>query len=95
MSATVRRPSSRAMIAAAVAKGLSGGMLKADLGGAPWQAPLPAVAAAIIARLDGRRTVADIRAELKPGDPARFADQVRATFAAFHAINRMLVREMR
>lgn len=80
---------------AAVAKGLSGGMLKADLGGAPWQAPLPAIASAIIARLDGERTVAEIRDDLKPGDPTRFADHVRATFAAFHAINRMLVREMR
>jgi ubiquinone/menaquinone biosynthesis C-methylase UbiE len=80
---------------AAVARGLSGGTLKADLGGAPWQAPLPAIASAIIARLDGTRSVADIRAELKPADPARFADQVRATFGAFHAINRMLVREMR
>ncbi|MCR9070617.1 MAG: class I SAM-dependent methyltransferase [Alphaproteobacteria bacterium] len=78
----------------AVAKGL-GGVLKADLGGAPWQAPLPAIAPAIIARLDGRRTVADIRADLKPADPDRFAGQVRATFAAFHAINRMLVREVR
>ncbi|MDF1793898.1 MAG: class I SAM-dependent methyltransferase [Thalassobaculaceae bacterium] len=78
-----------------VSKGLSGGVLKADLGGAPWQAPLPAVASAIIARLDGTRTVADIRAALKPGDPARFAEHVRATFAAFHAINRMLVREIR
>lgn len=80
---------------AAVAKGLSGGVLKADLGGAPWQAPLPAIASAIIARLDGKRTVADIRAELKPGDAARFADHVRTTFTAFHAINRMLVREVR
>lgn len=79
----------------AVAKGLSGGALKADLGGAPWQAPLPAIAPAIIARLDGRRTVADIRDDLKPADPHRFAGQVRATFAAFHAINRMLVREIR
>lgn len=80
---------------AAVAKGLSGGVLKADLGGAPWQAPLPAIASAIIARLDGQRSVAEIRAELKPGDPARFADQVRSTFSAFHAINRMLVREIK
>lgn len=80
---------------AAVAKGLSGGMLKADLGGAPWQAPLPAIASAIIARLDGTTTVGEIRDALKPGDPARFAEHVRATFAAFHAINRMLVREIR
>jgi len=78
---------------AAVSKGLSGGVLKAELGGAPWQAPLPAIAPAIVARLDGVRTVADIRNDLKPGDPARFADQVRATFNAFHAINRMLVRQ--
>lgn len=80
---------------AAVAKGLPGGALKADLGGAPWQAPLPAIASAIIARLDGKRSVAEIRAELKPADPTRFADHVRGTFAAFHAINRMLVRETR
>lgn len=79
----------------AVSRGLSGGALKADLGGAPWQAPLPAIAPAIVARIDGSRTVADIRDALKPGDPARFADHVRATFAAFHAINRMLVRTVR
>lgn len=80
---------------AAVSKGLSGGVLKADLGGAPWQAPLPAIASAIIARLDGKRAVAEIRDDLKPGDPARFAEHVRATFNAFHAINRMLVRDVR
>lgn len=74
-----------------VSKGL-GGALRADLSGAPWSAPLPAIAPAIVARLDGARTVAQIREALKPGDPARFAEHIRSTFAAFQAINRMLVR---
>ncbi|MEQ9335344.1 class I SAM-dependent methyltransferase [Thalassobaculum sp.] len=83
---------------AAVAKGLKpGGMLRSDIGGASYQAPLPPLTIAIVLRLDGVRTVAEVResiaaAGIKVPDQAGFAGQVRAVFAAFHGINRMLVR---
>ncbi|NQW11285.1 MAG: class I SAM-dependent methyltransferase [Alphaproteobacteria bacterium] len=82
----------------AVAKGLrGGGMLQAEIDGTPYRAPLPDLAPGILASIDGRRTVADIRAAVceqahSIADPAAFADQARALFRAFHGINRMLVR---
>ncbi len=77
---------------AAVGLGLKGRTLEADIAGAAYRAPLPALAGAIVARIDGVRSVAEIRGDLKHGDAERFADQVRAVFAAFQGINRMLVR---
>ena len=88
----------RGLDPAATARGLKpGGTLQAEIAGAGYRAPLPALAPAIVARIDGRRTVAAIRADLAAADgglpdPTGFAGQVRAVFAAFHGINRMLVR---
>lgn len=88
----------RGLDPAAVAKGLKpGGMLNADIDGAPYRVPLPPLAAAIVARIDGRRSVAGIRsaiaeAGIAPPAPAAFADQVRALFAALNGVNRILVR---
>lgn len=88
----------RGLEPAAVAKGLKpGGVLSADINGAAYRMPLPPLAPAIAARVDGRRPVAGIRSALAeagiavPG-PAQFAEQVRTLFAALHGVNRMLVR---
>lgn len=88
----------RGLDPAAVAKGLKpGGKLRSDIGGATYQAPLPSLTTAIVLRLDGVRTVAEIResiaaAGIKVPDPAGFADQMRQLFAALNGINRILVR---
>jgi SAM-dependent methyltransferase len=79
----------------ALSKGLGGGALKANLSGTPYAAPLPATAPRIVAQIDGKRSVAEIREILKPDDPAGFTADVQAIFRAFYGINRMLVREMR
>ena len=89
----------RGLDPAAVAKGLKpGGKLRSDIGGASYQAPLPPLTTAIVLRLDGVRTVAEIResiaaAGIKVPDPAGFADQMRQLFAALSGINRILVRQ--
>lgn len=88
----------RGLDPAAVAKGLKpGGTLKADIDGVAYSRPLPALAPAIIARMDGRRTVGEIResiagAGIAVPDPEGFAGQVRMLFDALHGINRILVR---
>jgi len=88
----------RGLDPAAVAKGLKpGGKLRSDIGGASYQAPLPSLTTAIVLRLDGVRTVAEIResiaaAGIKVPDPAGFADQMRQLFTALNGINRILVR---
>ena len=81
----------------AVAKGLKpGGALKADIDGAAYRAPLPPLTAAIVSRIDGRRSVGAIRDAIAGTGiavPDSFAAQVRQVFEAFHGINRMLVRQ--
>lgn len=82
----------------AVAKGLRGGSsLKAEIDGTPYRAPLPGLAPAILALINGQRSVAAIRETIADqgrdvSDPDAFAAQVRALFQAFHGINRMLTR---
>ena len=88
----------RGLDPATVAKGLKpGGMLKAEIDGAAYRAPLPPLTTAIVARIDGRRTVAEIRAAIAAAgidapDADGFARQVRTLFAAFAGINRIMVR---
>lgn len=88
----------RGLDPAAVAKGLKpGGMLRSDIGGATYKAPLPPLTTAIVLRLDGVRTVAGIRESIAAAgiavpEPAGFADQMRRLYAALNGINRILVR---
>jgi SAM-dependent methyltransferase len=82
----------------ATARGLRpSGTLTADISGAAYSAPLPALAPRLAALIDGHRSIAEIRETLREtGAPmpseANFRDQVRKLFAAFNGINRMLVR---
>lgn len=82
----------------AIARSLrASGTLTADISGASYSAPLPALAPRLAALIDGHRSVAEIRDLLKasgapmPSD-ANFRDQVRKLFRAFNGINRMLIR---
>ena len=64
--------------------------------GVPLTLPLPSLAGPIVARVDGRRTVGEIRASLREEIDRRladraFADAFAATYDALNGINRMLV----
>ncbi|MGE0152658.1 MAG: class I SAM-dependent methyltransferase [Reyranellaceae bacterium] len=82
-----------AALAASVAKA---GALVGELDGVKWRAALPPLAGAILARIDGRRSLAGIHRELAALDGAldweRFKRQFDQLYAAFNAANRMLLR---
>ncbi len=73
-----------------------GGTLKADLDGFEWRAALPRLAGAIVARIDGRKNLGQIHAELQAADGALsweiFLRQFEALFAVLNAANVMLLR---
>jgi SAM-dependent methyltransferase len=84
---------------AVVARGIrSGGELKADLApGQPYRAPLPTLAPAIAALVDGRRTLGGIcetlRADVDTGlGDDIFFQQFEVFYHAFSGINRLLLR---
>ncbi|MDA1309062.1 MAG: class I SAM-dependent methyltransferase [Proteobacteria bacterium] len=84
---------------AVVARGIrGGGELKADLApGQPYRAPLPTLAPAIAALVDGRRTLGGICEALRVGDDAGPDDdmvfrQFEVFYQAFSGINRLLLR---
>ncbi len=70
----------------ALAKALRAGHLSVDLDGFPAKFPAPARAAAIAQRLDGRRTVADILAELRAADSSLTGDQATEAFASLYRL---------
>jgi len=82
-----------AAMAASVAKA---GALSGDLDGVKWRAALPPLAGAMLARIDGRRSLGQIHAELQSLDKAldweRFKRQFDQLYAAFNAANRLLLR---
>lgn len=82
-----------AALAASVAKA---GALSGDLDGVKWRAPLPPLAGAMLARIDGRRSLGVIHAELQALDRSldweKFKRQFDQLYAAFNAANRMLLR---
>ncbi|BBK29598.1 hypothetical protein STHU_02320 [Allostella humosa] len=64
--------------------------------GQPLALPLPALAGPIVARCDGRRTVADIQNDLRETVDRRLDDRAfqaafAPTYAALNGINRMLI----
>lgn len=64
--------------------------------GVPLAVPLPNLAGPIVARVDGQRTIGDIRADLRRTvdrrlDDHTFADAFAATYEALNGINRMLI----
>ncbi|HZS85454.1 MAG TPA: class I SAM-dependent methyltransferase [Stellaceae bacterium] len=78
----------------ALARGMpAGGALDAEFGGVPVSFPLPPLAAAILARCDGRRSLEEIRAAL-PGRPdwPAFKAQFDALYAVMNGVNRLLLR---
>jgi hypothetical protein len=70
-----------------------GGTLTVDLGGIKAAFPLPALAPAIVARIDGRRSLADIHGDLSSA-PAwdAFLDQFGALYRVMNGLNRLLLR---
>ncbi|MGE0718867.1 MAG: methyltransferase, partial [Alphaproteobacteria bacterium] len=90
-------PALRDMEAAALARAIRpGAPLTVRFDGVPLPLALPALAGPIVARIDGRRTVAAIRDELRASvDPrlgeAAFADAFAATYRALNGINRLLI----
>ncbi|MBX6366597.1 MAG: methyltransferase [Rhodospirillales bacterium] len=64
--------------------------LSADLGGHRASLPLPPLAGAILERIDGRRSFAEIEASLPPAKD--FAAQAEALYRTMNGLNRMLLR---
>jgi len=73
-----------------------GGALTANRDGVAFRFPLPPLAGAILARIDGRRPIAAIRAEIMTANPelsaAAFAEQFARTFAALNGIGKLFLR---
>jgi SAM-dependent methyltransferase len=77
----------------ALARGLAGGAPTANFDGLTIKLKLPAAAPAILALVDGERSLGAIHAELKPAaDWDKFLAGFRQVYAAFNGINRMLLR---
>lgn len=73
-----------------------GGALTASRDGIAFRFPLPPLAGAILARIDGQRTIAAIRAEVTAANPdlseADFAAQFAHTFAALNGLGKLFLR---
>jgi SAM-dependent methyltransferase len=73
-----------------------GGGVAADLDGVKLQLPLPRLAAAILARVDGKRSLAAIHADLASANPALHWDAFKVEFdqlyGALNGINELLLR---
>jgi hypothetical protein len=66
----------------ALAKALRAGNLSVDLEGYPAKFPAPPRAAAIVQRMDGRRSIVAILEDLRTADPNLSAEQAGASFDA-------------
>jgi len=87
-------PMLRDLDGATMAAGMSaGGSLDSEFGGVPVSWPLPPLGAAIVARCDGKASLAAIRRSL-PGQPdgAAFKAQFDALYRVMNGVNRMLLR---
>jgi len=85
-------PVLRDMDGPAAAKGLgAGGAITADLDGVAARFPLPARATAILARIDGRRSLADIAADLGL-DWSAFAKAFAPLYRALNGLNKLYLR---
>ena len=76
-------------------KALAGSMLSVTAEGSGLRFPLPPLAAAIAAQIDGRRTLREIHAavgEKAPLDWAAFARQFALLYAALHGAGKLLLR---
>ncbi|HJQ55818.1 MAG TPA: class I SAM-dependent methyltransferase [Vineibacter sp.] len=90
-------PVLREMDAAKLADGLKPGTpLIANLDGFPWRAQLPPLASAIVAQIDGRKSIADIYTAMaiKGGLPVwdEFQQQFEQIYLVLNGINHLLLR---
>ncbi|MCW5748500.1 MAG: class I SAM-dependent methyltransferase [Alphaproteobacteria bacterium] len=90
-------PVLREMDAATLAQGLKPGTpLVANLDGFPWRAQLPPLASAIVAQIDGRKSIADIYTAMavKGGLPVwdEFHQQFEQIYVVLNGINHLLLR---
>lgn len=73
-----------------------GAALTANRDGIAFRFPLPPLAGAILTRIDGQRSIADIRAEVMAANPnlseAAFSGQFAQTFAALNGIGKLFLR---
>ena len=80
----------------ALARGLRSGVVAATIDGFRFALPLPRRANAMLARIDGVRTLAAIHADLAAADPAfgweAFAAEFQALFDAMHGLNKLHLR---
>ncbi|BBK40337.1 hypothetical protein STVA_03570 [Allostella vacuolata] len=90
-------PAIRDLDPALLARALKPGVpLTVRFDGVPLSLPMPALAGPIVARVDGRRTVGEIGADLRTTvdrrlSDAAFAAAFDATYAALNGVNRMLL----
>jgi SAM-dependent methyltransferase len=79
-----------AQLARAVAAGQA---MKVDFDGLAVRVALPPLAGAIAAEIDGARSIAEIRARLRPApDPAAFRAALDALYDALNGLNRLFLR---
>ncbi len=77
---------------AGLARAIAAGQaMKIDFDGLAVRVALPPGAAAIAAEIDGRRTIAALRARVG-GDPDSFRDAWAALYQALNGLNRMFLR---
>jgi len=74
----------------------SSGAITATVDGLPFRMALPRLAGAILQRIDGRRTIADIHALLRTQDPrldaAAFRAQFAQLFTSLNALGKLMLR---
>jgi hypothetical protein len=85
------------MDGAAFAQGVAeGSAMTATIDGAGFRFPLPPLAADMVARMDGRRSLGQIHAELRGAEPgldwAAFAAQLKDVFAALNGLGKLYLR---
>ncbi len=68
-----------------------GGVLVADMYGLPFKLAMPRLAPAMLSRIDGQTSLAEIRHDLDV-EPDGFARQFAQLYDAFNGVNRMLLR---
>jgi SAM-dependent methyltransferase len=84
-------PVLRELDGTALARGFKpGGALTTEFGGARLSLPLPPLAGAILERVDGRRSFAEIEDSLP--QPKDFAAQAETLYRTMNGLNRMLLR---
>ncbi|MBL8699352.1 MAG: class I SAM-dependent methyltransferase [Alphaproteobacteria bacterium] len=82
---------------AQLARSIGGnGVVTATVDGLPFRMPVPRLTGALLARIDGRRSLREIHADLAARDPklteAAFLQQFQQLFANLHALGKLMLR---